>query len=357
MKRITKNTFPRLLGAWVLILALLLSGCSFGQTSTDSDTDGASTSDDAATTDTTDAADTAEEEADADLPVDYSKYNAYLEVLNSVYEMDDMLTGYFTVVQYQPEFALVDGAEYSMLNDVFDYYTFSSYIMTDALRYCDEDPDYPEQDELLKQLEEPFNTMGEILSDLSWYISYQQYGGDDLTEAAELHTQLYEAVGAFDEVALPFMEAMNALDEATEADELERLQSEGWDIAYYSRIMVSVSNDIDTEIWEQLSTVETGTLPPLDMTNLETLYTEHQEAYAGLTEALADPESVQIVWPDSVTADAEVELFTTAANNVNTSLESFMTAARNQEDYSESYDAYFTACSKLIDLYNSMIAG
>ena len=61
MKRITKTTFPRLLGAWVLILALLLSGCSFGKTSTDSDTDGASTSDDAATTDTTDAADTAEE--------------------------------------------------------------------------------------------------------------------------------------------------------------------------------------------------------------------------------------------------------------------------------------------------------
>ena len=76
MKRLTKTTFPRLLGAWVLILALLLSGCSFGKTSTDSDTDGASASDDAATTDTTDAADTAEEEADADLPVDYSKYKS-----------------------------------------------------------------------------------------------------------------------------------------------------------------------------------------------------------------------------------------------------------------------------------------
>ena len=52
MKRITKTTFPRLLGAWVLILALLLSGCSFGKTSTDSDANGASASDDAGTTDT-----------------------------------------------------------------------------------------------------------------------------------------------------------------------------------------------------------------------------------------------------------------------------------------------------------------
>ncbi|MGO5116260.1 DUF3829 domain-containing protein [Candidatus Avoscillospira sp. LCP25S3_F1] len=356
MKRITKTTFPRLLGAWVLILALLLSGCTFGQTSANSDTgaDDANVSDDAGTTDT---ADTTEEEADADQPVDYSKYNAYLEVLNSVYEMDDLLTGYFTVVQYQPEFALVDGAEYSMLDDVFGYYTFHSYIMTDALSYCDEDPAYPEQDELLKQLDEPFQTMGEILSDLGWYISYQQYDGDNLAEAAELHTRLYEAVGAFDEAALPFMESMNALDEATEADELERLQAEGWDIAYYTRIIVSISNDIDTEIWEQLSAVETGTLPPLDMTNLETLYTEHQEAYASLTEALADPESVQLVWPDSVTAEVEVELFTDAASNVNTALENFMTATRNQEDYSESYDAYFSACSRLIDLYNSMISG
>ena len=352
MKRITKTTFPRLLGAWVLILALLLSGCSFGNSSTDTDTDGASVSDDAGTDST------AEEQEDADQPVDYSKFNAYLEVLDNVYEMDELLTNYFTVVQYQPEFALVDGAEYSMLDDVFGFYSFNSYIMEDAMGYCDEDPDYPEQDELLKQLEQPYQTMGEVLGELGWYISYQEYDEDNFSEAAALHTRLYEAVEAFDEVALPFIESMNVLDEATEAEELERLQAEGWDIAYYSRILVSVSNDIDTEIWEQLSAVEIGTtLPPLDMTNLETLYTEHQEAYTSLTEALADPACVEVVWPDSVTADAEAELFTTAANNVNSALESFMTAARNQTDYSESYDAYFTACSKLIDLYNSMISG
>ena len=230
--------------------------------------------------------------------------------------------------------------------------------MEKAIGYRDEAPDYPEQDALLTALEEPFLAMGEILDDLGWYISYSEYEEDGMAKAAQLHTQLYEMVSDFDAAAFPFMDSMDVLDQSTEQQELDRLKSEGMDIAYYSRIIVNLSYDIDDEIWTQLSQADTEGLPTLDMTNLETLYQQHQEAYAELTKALADPEQVKTIWPDdSSLSESQAETYGTAVEDVNTALDNFMQAARSQADYSSSYESYTYQVSFLVDLYNSVISG
>lgn len=355
MKNTPSHFFSRRLSAWFLMIALLLSGCT-GSTDSTSEK-GTDESDISAASDASDTNESVSEASEeSDEPLDYSKYNAYLEVLNNVYEMDGLLTAYFTVVQNEPEFALVEGMDYSMLDDAFSFYTFNSSAMDYAMDYCEKDPAYPEQDALLAALNEPFLAMGEILGDLGWYISYKDYEDDNMAEAAQLHAKLYEAVTAFDEAAWPFAEAMDALDEATEQDELDRLKEEGLDIAYYSRIMINLADELDAEIWAQLAQSETAELPPLDMTNLETLYTQHQDAYASLTEALADPERVKAIWPDESTSESQAEVYGSAAEKVSVALDSFMTAARNQEDYSQAYDTYYSAVSYLIDLYNSMLS-
>ena len=241
MKKMKKRTVLRRFGPCLLTLSLLLSGCTGGQN----------------TTGGTDSSAAPTPSPTADQTLDFTKYNTYLDVLDCVYEMDALLTAYFTVVQDQPEFALVEGMDYSMLDEDFSFYTFSSYPMEKAMGYRDEEPDYPEQDALLTALEEPFLAMGEILDDLGWYISYSEYEEDGMAKAAQLHTQLYEVVRDFDEAAFPFMDSMDVLDQSTEQQELDRLKSEGMDIAYYSRIIVNLSNDIDDEIWTQLSQADT----------------------------------------------------------------------------------------------------
>ena len=332
--------------AWLLLLTLLLSGCAGGESGGSSDeADASSSADQSGSTETT----------QTNEPVDYSKYNAYLAVFNSVYEMDGLLTAYFTVVHNQPEFALVEGMDYGMLNDVFSSYTFDAHTMEQAMSYCDEDPAYPEQDAMLAQLEEPFQTMGEILGDLAWFITFHTYGETDLTEAAQLHSQLYGAVSAFDAAAQPYAESMLALEEATHQEELERLLAEGLEIPYYSLVLLDLSNEIDAEIWTQISQSET--LPVLDMTRLEELYAQHQEAYAGLAAALENPEQVEEQWPDEDSEVTDRDLYASAAGGVASALEQFMAAARAGEDYSYQYDTYYTAYSILVDRYNSLIAG
>lgn len=344
MSKPIRKFSARWFGAWLLILALLLPGCTGGQ-----DSSGDSTAD---PTTTSSDADQTEESSQ---PVDYTKYNAYLDVVESLSEMEGLLSSYFTVVQNQPEFALIDGMDYGMLADAFDFYLFDAGSMEIALGYCDADPDYPEQDELLTALNEPYMTMGGVLQDITGYMQFDDYLEDNLAQAAQLHTQLYAALTAFDEAALPFEEAMDALDQETEQQELDRLKSEGYDIAYYSMILFNVAEKIDTEIWEQISQTQSETLPVLDMTNLETLYTEHQEAFAGLTTALADADQVATQWPEEGLRDSLQSYYAQLANNADVALTNFMTAARSQGDYSESYDSYFSSISRLIDQYNNSI--
>lgn len=341
----TGTRFPLMrLSALLLTAGMLLSGCTGG---------GAP------------AADNSGAPAESPLPAesvsptpsestDFRKYNAYSDVMSDIYEMDGMLAAYFTVVQDQPEFALAEGMDYSMLEDVFYNYIPLSIIMNTALDYSTEEPVYPEQDALLLELEQPYSDMCDALKDLSDYLSFDRYVDDNMAQAAQLHTQIYEAVGPFDQAAWPFVESMHVLDEETEQLELDRLQAEGMDIAFYSRTITNICSEMDADVWAQLESAES--LPALDMTNLESLYTQYQEAYAGLTAAMEDPEQVEKVYSwssDEYWSDTYRDNFTTAVADVNTAITTFMEEARSQADYSQSYEQFYTAVSELIDQYNN----
>lgn len=329
------------LSTLLLLFAMLLSGCSNNAGSASSTPDSSSSGD---------------QSDSSSVTTDFRKYNAYSDVASDVYEMDGLLAAYFTVVQDQPEFALVDGMDYSMLSDAFSDYMPVKSTMESAVGYSEDEPAYPEQDSLLLALEQPYYDMQDILQDLSVYLTFQHYLEDNLAQAAELHTKLYAALSAFDAAAQPFVDSMDVLDQQTEQQELDRLQAEGMNIALYSRTMLNLCNEIDGEIWAQLENAET--LPVLDMTNLNTLYAQYQEAYANLTKALDDPDQVNKVshWSDgSYWSDTYHNDFTAAVDALNTAITAFMDAAQNQSDYSQSYDQFYGAVSEMIDQYNNSI--
>lgn len=343
MTQIKKQKMVQWFGA-LLAFALLLSGCSSDSGSASSATASSSGSQSSSQSDTSTET------------TDFRKYNAYSDVASDILEMDSLLAVYFTVVQDQPEFALAEGMDYSMLSDVFSGYMPVKFNMESAMSYNDEEPAYPEQDALLLDLQQPYYDMQEILQDISVYLTYQDYLEDDLAQAKQLHAKLYEAVSAFDGVAWPFVEAMDALDQATEQQALDSLKADGMYIAFYSRTIINLCNEMDSDIWAQVETSET--LPALDMTNLEELYTQYQEAYANLTQALDDEEQVNKVYnwaSDEYWSETYHDDFVAAVDGLNTALTAFMETARSQSDYSESYSQLSEAVSELIDQYNASI--
>ena len=207
---------------------------------------------------------------------------------------------------------------------------------------------------LLLELEQPYSDMCDALGELSDYLSFDRYVDDNMAQAAQLHAQIYEAVGPFDQAAWPFVESMQVLDQETEQLELDRLEAEGMNIALYSRMITNICSEMDADVWAQLENAES--LPALDMTNLESLYTQYQEAYANLTAAMEDPEQVEKVYSwssDEYWSDTYRDNFTTAIADVNTAIAAFMEDARSQADYSQSYEQFYTAVSELIDQYNT----
>ena len=340
----TGRRFPLMrLSALLLTAGLLLSGCTGGTPAADNSgaPDGSPLPAESVSPTPTES-------------TDFRKYNAYSDVMSDIYEMDGMLAAYFTVVQDQPEFALVEGMDYSMLEDVFYNYIPLSIIMNTALDYSTEEPVYPEQDALLLELEQPYSDMCDALGELSDYLSFDRYVDDNMAQAAQLHAQIYEAVGPFDQAAWPFVESMQVLDQETEQLELDRLEAEGMNIALYSRMITNICGEMDADVWAQVENAES--LPALDMTNLESLYTQYQEAYANLTAAMEDPEQVEKVYSwssDEYWSDTYRDNFTTAIADVNAAIAAFMEDARSQADYSQSYEQFYTAVSELIDQYNT----
>ena len=343
MTQIKKRKTAQWFGA-LLAFALLLSGCSGNSGSAGSAPAGSSASQSSSQSDTSTET------------TDFRKYNAYSDVASDVLEMDSLLAVYFTVVQDQPEFALAEGMDYSMLSDVFSGYMPVKFNMESAMSYNDEEPAYPEQDALLLDLQQPYYDMQEVLQDISVYLTYEDYLEDDLAQAKQLHATLYETVSAFDAAAWPFVEAMDALDQATEQQALDSLKADGMYIAFYSRTIINLCNEMDSDIWAQVETSET--LPALDMTTLEELYTQYQEAYANLTQALDDEEQVNKVYnwaSDEYWSDTYHDDFVAAVDGLNTALTAFMETARSQSDYTESYNQLSEAVSELIDQYNASI--
>lgn len=335
MKRSLTRLFPVLL----LIFALMLSGCSSSA----------------------DTPPSASETPAAEEQTDFEKYNSYVTLMDSISEMDGMIMDYFSVVKDQPEFELADGMDYSMLTDTFHYYEGKDFYMDYAISDSGRDPEYPEQDALLKALEEPYYEMDAALTALGSYFTPTQkmdedyhmidiypYETDNMAQAAALHTQLYNAVEAFYDAAMPFMDSMTSLVESEEQDELDRLQSEGMNIAYYTRVVINVCDEINTDILEQVAAAED--LPVLDMTNLESLYTQYQEAHTKLLEALADPAEMEKVphWHMEWSAEDYSELVT----GLDTALNALMETARSQGDYSQNYLDFADAISYMVSSYN-----
>ena len=300
--------------------------------------------------------------AESSAPKDYSKYNAYLELSDEIYEMEGVLSAYFTIVDYAPEFALVEGGDYAALKETFQFYTGNSYPARQALEYAGEDPAYPAADEAVKNLDTSPSDVMTALEHIAAYLRFDDYEEDSLAKAPELHAELWAALETYDQYYGVFLSAMDDLDRQTEDEDLAQLLEEGELILYHTRSLLQNGNDILDDIMAQVSAAaetdpagELG-LPAIDLTVISGLVAQFQTHYDSLIQALDTQEEREKVDNFTGTAgDAARELFTTRLNALYNAMGQLAGVLMDGTDYTDAFNSTIDALNTMVDEYNRII--
>lgn len=328
-----------------LCAALLLSGCG-GKGGKDE-------------SDLTSSPETPEEETNGE--ADYSKYNAYMDLYDSLSEMEEILIAYFMNVEYAEDFALAEGGDYGALKEAAEFFTGNTYIAERALEYAEEEPAYAKVDAAVRALGDSPAKMMDALDSLASYMRFNEFEQDSLARAPEIHAQLWEAFQVYNQYYGQMMDAMDELAAETRDDDLEGLLDDGQLILYHSRMMIHNSEDILENIWNQWeASLENSdpeaelVLPEIDRTEIAPLFAAFNTAYEELTAALGSQEEREKVFSGPV-AEGATELYTTKVNTLYVRMGALADALNEGQDYSEAYDSASDALSSMIDGYNSII--
>ena len=335
--------------ALALSAALLLSGCGGGGNKSS-----ASTSGDPGGSSASSSAD------QSGGPVDYSKYNAYMDLYGELSDIEDVLMAYFMNVDYTEDFSVAEGGDYAAIKDAVQYYTGHAYMAREALEYVDEQPSYPRVDAAVRALGDSPEKMMDALDSLSSYMIFGDYEDDNLAKAKEIHAKIWEALQVFGTYYGEMMDAMDELADATRDEDMENMLNEGQMILYHSRVMIHTSEDILDEIWDQLEAALDAAdpeaefeLPVIDMTSLSGLFGEFNDAYGELSTELESEEEQAKVFTGPVSGT--VQLYKMRVDALYVQMGKLAQALMDDADYGDIYDATSSALSDMINAYNMVI--
>lgn len=293
--------------------------------------------------------------AESEGPTDWSKYNAYLKMVNSLYDIEEVLTVYFDNVDYAEDFTVT--GDYGAIKDTVQFYTSFTYSVKDALDYADESPAYPEADAAVLALgESPIQVM-DALEDLASYMRWDEYQEDGLAKAPEIHAQLWQALQTYDQYYGAFMAAINDLADQTRDEDLENMKENGEMILYHSMSMIYACQDILDNIWAQAQAGDPSSadLPPIDLTDLSPLFADLQTSYDGLIAALDSQEEREKVSSfTGVVGDSSVKLYTNHVNNCFGKMGSLAQVLLDGGDYGEAYNTASEAVNGFVSAYNNV---
>ena len=337
--------------ALALCGALLLSGCSGG---------GGSESD--KSTKKTDASSSSSSDGSGEATKDYSKYNAYLRVIDIINDdIEPALSAYFDNVDYGEEFAVT--GDYGAIKEGVRFFTANTYTVEEAMEYAKEDPAYPKADAAITAMGGSMIQVMEALEDLASYMSFDDYEEDNLAKAPEIHAQLWQALQVYDTYYMNFLNAIDEMANATRDDDRAELLEDGEMVLYHSLTMIHASEDILDVIWTQIeaANAEAGpedemVLPEIDMTELTPLFDHVQSAYEELNGDLANEEErSKISSFTGVIGDSALKLYNNKVESLLSWVNKLKTDLTEGGDYTEDFNKVNEAISSMIDGYNSII--
>lgn len=195
------------------------------------------------------------------------KYNIYVDMNNYVIEILDHIDAYYSVVEYQEEFALIPD---SGLTYGYGIAGLSTDILEDAAAVAELEPAFETLDELTLQIVEPMRTMMDIFNDLSQ--SGSGYADNQYAKAKEFHAAIWQNTEAFEVLAYAYLDEIDHMASEQTAKEEQRMLDEGWLIQYNSSRAITITRQILDECYAQ--EVSDDNLTELDLTNIRPLFDE-----------------------------------------------------------------------------------
>lgn len=342
---------------WVKVIALglsaalLLAGCGSGD---QSGGDKSGTGTDVSTSEPSGSK--------SEGPVDYSKYNSYLDLAEEIGgEIEPILSVYFSNVDFAPEFTVT--GDYSAIKDAVEFYTPNTYLVEKALGYLEEEPAYPEADAALQALGDSPAKVMEALNHLASYMRFDEFEDDNMAKAPELHAELWEALQTYDANFEAFIGAIDTMaSQGRDEDRAQLLEDEQM-ILYHSLCMIHTSEDILDEIMGQIEVANTQAgpddeliLPEIDMTNLSSLFNDLQTAYDGLKGAMeTETEREKVSSFTGKVGDSAIKLYTNKVDSLYSWMTRLAEVVAGGTDYVDAFNGANDAVSSMIGGYNSII--
>lgn len=296
-------------------------------------------------------------------PVDYSKYNAYIDLADEMAEMEEVLNVYFQNVAYEETFLVVEGGDYANIKEAVQFYTGLSYTAEKALEYANEEPAYPEADAAVLALGDSVKEVMDALDHLGSYMRFDEYVDDSMARAPEIHAELWAALQTYDAHYPEFLNALSALDDQTDEENMELLKESGQNILYHSRLFLRAGEAIQNEVWNQLAAAvedapetEDLALPAIDMAALAPMVEEFNTAYNDLTAALGDQDELEMV-PAFVGDHAEniQSIYKNRVDGLYVKMGELVQAMNEGSEYIQALEDVDGAMSDLISAYNNVI--
>lgn len=293
-------------------------------------------------------------------PIDYSKYNAYVTVYDTVYSLSQVLDAYFAAVADTPEFALLEGGDYGAVRDVYTTDLAISYALEEALDWTTKEPGYPNVDSVAKRLVPDMITLQKQFSSLELYMVFSEFEEDNYEKAAACHAEIYPAAEGFYQWASRFLSEMDVLTDEISAVEMEKLLKNEELIAYYSNLTMDGAQDVLAAIRAQLAGLEEG--GALSTGEIAAAYEQFKEDSATLLNYMGDEEQIaKIKYFVDGSKNGEdgptyARYYTTSVENLRYYMETLMERIGAQEDVGASMADVSDGLSNLIDRYNRYIA-
>lgn len=349
-----------------MVIAVFLSGCSSKPESASSpypSSQGESSSGGSSSQ----PAGSEEQTGDGSEPVNYYKYNTYLELLEYLRETYSILDNYFSLVEYEDEFQLLTG-------NGFDDWPLNSRVgmihsallivsLDDVLELTGEEPYYEELDTIVKGAIPAVEKVDEVLEEIRDYVSGGDWRTDDYAGAAALHTRLMAVVDPFFNYCDLMSDCVDRMEEELNAGTTDKLLQDGEMIAYCTLISIQEAEDLIKLIYADGNYTEKGVY----IQNLEEVSAARddlKEALARLTDTLNDKEERRKVYSinysreeDSDTKYRRFSNYLYTAKEVGSRADELLETASKGEDVTFECGVLENRYSSLVDCYNDYIVG
>lgn len=209
------------------------------------------------------------------------KYNLYVEMNNYMVELLDDMDSYYSVVEYQEEFALVPDSGLEYRHDISLY---DSSIVEDAAAVATMEPAFAGLDELTLEIAAPMKALMDTFSEI--HDSYD-FAENQYAKAKEYHSIVQSYGDSFAEMAYLYMESVEVMADEQLAEEEQRMLNEGLLITYNASHVITVAQQILDECYTQ--DVYDDNITELDLTSIRPLYDELAATAAAYEEAVSDP--------------------------------------------------------------------